>query len=83
MTDTPLLKSKFYCFTLNNPTDEEFMQLCLLGESMNKINYLIFGHETGGEHLIEHLQGYIECKNQGMTTRLGYYITPNLEGKRH
>jgi len=43
------------CFTLNNPTEEEFWEILKLRE----YNYLIVGYEIGEEGT-HHLQGYIE-----------------------
>lgn len=48
-----------YCFTLNNPTDEEIKKLT---ESKDYV-YLIFGFEKGESGTL-HLQGYIEMKNK-------------------
>ena len=49
---------KNWCFTLNNPTENEVERIKLLGED-ESINYLIFQKEHG-ENNTEHLQGYIQ-----------------------
>lgn len=56
------ITGKFYCFTLNNPTDEEFSKIHATGIISEHLKYLVFGHETGGKHMVEHLQGYLELK---------------------
>lgn len=47
-----------FCFTLNNYTDSEIIQICNF-----KYSYLIFGKETGEKCGTPHLQGYIELKS--------------------
>lgn len=49
-------KTRGYCFTLNNYTDDEEQQLQQLGR---QVQYLVYGRERGGEANTPHLQGYI------------------------
>lgn len=55
--------AKRWCFTLNNPTDEEQLDLfthgeeCGSSENSSPFSYLIFGRETG-QGGTPHLQGY-------------------------
>jgi len=72
--------SKYYCFTLNNPTDEEFSAIHGRGLSLDSITYLVFGHETGSENLIEHLQGYMELKNKVFCSRGWGSVLPPTSG---
>ena len=50
--------AKNWCFTLNNPTDDEFMALLAL-ETNTNVNYLVFQKEQG-ENETPHLQGYVQ-----------------------
>lgn len=51
------VRSRNWCFTLNNPTPQEEMEVRL-----TTCEYIVFGHEKG-ENETPHLQGYIEFKN--------------------
>lgn len=63
-------KSRGYCFTLNNYTDDECKQLKDL-----ECTYLVYGHETG-ENGTPHLQGYVYFPNprtiKGIKTIQGF-----------
>lgn len=50
----PTTRTRSFCFTLNNWTDEEFAQLCDLS-----CRYLVIGKEHG-DGGTPHLQGYVE-----------------------
>lgn len=52
------MASKYWCFTINNYTEEEWTNICSLGEEQ-KVSYIICGRETGAEGT-PHLQGYVE-----------------------
>lgn len=57
-------RGKYWCFTLNNPTEEEeavILAACVAENS--PINYLVFGREVG-ESGTPHFQGYVEFKNR-------------------
>lgn len=51
-------RAKYWCFTLNNPTDEETEAIKGLG-SDSRVGYVCFGVERGESGTL-HLQGYIE-----------------------
>ncbi len=58
-----------WCFTLNNPDDEESLNLALLGESIgadgeqSDCSYLIFGSEVGDSGT-PHYQGYLVLRTK-------------------
>lgn len=54
-------RKRDYCFTINNPTDEEKITAETLGNS-SKVRYLIVGREVGEEGT-PHLQCYIYFQN--------------------
>lgn len=51
-------KCRNWCFTLNNPTIDEIIEIL-----DKNFKYCIFGFEIGKKGT-EHLQGYIEYENQ-------------------
>lgn len=53
-------KARAYVFTINNPTDVDYMCVRALAEESK---YLIYGKETGEEGTF-HLQGYVYFDNQ-------------------
>ncbi len=58
-------RSKYWCFTLNNYTDEEEANLRGLADvGGNGILYVCFGKETGSAEATPHLQGYLEFANK-------------------
>jgi hypothetical protein len=68
-------QAKRWCFTLNNWTHEERLNLHLLGESISAdgdqsfLSYLIFGVEIG-ESGTPHLQGYCILREKARLSRL-------------
>lgn len=48
-----------YCFTLNNPTNEDIERI----KSITTYSYLILGYEKGSERNTPHIQGYIHYKS--------------------
>lgn len=60
-------QSKRWTFTLNNWTSEEYQLLVDLGESLQAVQYLIVGKETGTEGT-PHLQGYVEFSSRKRIT---------------
>lgn len=61
-------QSKYWCFTVNNYTDDELTDLTLLGETTD-VDYLVIGKEVG-DGGTPHLQCYVEvptrCRLSGI-----------------
>lgn len=53
-------RSKYFCFTINNYTNDDVDRLSNLGD---EITYIVFGREVG-ESGTPHLQGYVEFRNR-------------------
>lgn len=53
------LQLRYWCFTLNNPTDEEIESLQSLSSLNTDVTYLVFQLERG-ENNTMHIQGYVE-----------------------
>lgn len=51
---------KRYCWTLNNPTDEDY-QLISMVQLGNDVSFLVVGVEQAPTTGTTHLQGYVEC----------------------
>jgi len=68
-------QAKRWVFTLNNPTDEEKLNVHLLGESISAdgdqsfLTYLIFGEEVG-DNGTPHLQGYMCLRTKARIPRI-------------
>jgi hypothetical protein len=67
----PNLRGKYWCFTLNNPTEDEISAISsLIPEDPpedNLLAYIGFGREVGGNGT-PHLQGYLELHSRGRLT---------------
>jgi len=48
---------RYFVFTINNPTNDDYKQLDSLS---NSVDYLCYGHEIGKKEGTPHLQGYVE-----------------------
>ncbi|AGS36190.1 replication-associated protein [Circoviridae 5 LDMD-2013] len=74
----PRVRAKRWCFTLNNPTDQEkdFMARLQLGElptaSNMKLTYLCFGREAVST---PHLQGYLELEKKSSLSSMKTFLT--------
>lgn len=78
------VKSKFWCFTLNNYTEEEESSLQTLATQENSpVAYLIYGREVGDSGT-RHLQGYIEFSGRKRFDAVKRLIGPrvHLENRR-
>lgn len=58
----PDRKFRSWCFTLNNPTEEEIENLVVWGEQNKEDCYLV-AHGEVGDNGTPHLQGYVRFKN--------------------
>ena len=58
----PPTKSRAYCFTLNNPTEEDLISYHTSLQIWNEI-YHVIGLEIGEQSQTPHLQGYVYFKN--------------------
>lgn len=59
-TKQPRIRSRKWCFTLNNYTQSEYK---MLTQNFKDFKY-IFGKEVGDDKKTPHIQGYVESKNQ-------------------
>lgn len=71
------MESKYWCFTLNNYTNEERTKI----ELNEDYDYLVYGYEVG-ESGTPHLQGYIELKKKKRLTALKKISNRANWGKR-
>lgn len=61
----PRIQGKYFCFTLNNYTEEELQLLTTLGNTLPQpLVYIGYGKEVGGEEKTPHLQGYLELSQR-------------------
>ncbi len=79
-------KSKFWTFTINNYTDEDYTQVCGLQEDSD-YSYIVCGKEIGDDRQTPHLQGYLELSSRKrgawLKRRLGSEGTnPHLEARK-
>jgi len=56
-------KSKYWCFTLNNPTQGEEAVLHAIGNGDMLVTYLVLGREVGVNGT-PHIQGYVEFRSR-------------------
>lgn len=76
------IRSKRWCFTLNNPTQEEEDLLLTQGEEIGNdsnlmipLTYLIFGKEYGQGCNTLHFQGYLELKKKLSLSSVKEFLT--------
>lgn len=56
-------RARRWCFTLNNPTDDEVQAICDYGQ-LPSVEYLVFGREVAPSTGTPHLQGYVCFRSQ-------------------
>lgn len=66
--------SKYWCFTLNNYTEEEEKAFW----DCARWTYIVIGKESGGETMTPHLQGYVE-----LNTRVRLSTLKKLSSRAH
>lgn len=66
-------RSKYWCFTLNNPTATEETYLRNIADERT-ISYLVFGIEVG-ESGTRHFQGYVEFVNRRRLSMVKRFLT--------
>lgn len=72
----PRVRSRSYCFTINNYTEEHIVHL---GELAIECEYLVYGKEIAPTTGTPHLQGYIHFKNQKELTAVIKKIPGHVE----
>ena len=63
MSDNNKQRSRGWCFTINNYTDDELNHLSKVGSDLNQCVYLVFGKEVSSTGT-PHLQGFLYCKTK-------------------
>lgn len=65
VTNRDQLKFRFWCFTINNPSEEEIEQISFLeGTPDCPYSYICWQFERGSGEGTKHVQGYIEFKTE-------------------
>lgn len=78
------IKAKYWCFTINNWTQEEWDHAASHAEAENtKVSYLVMGKEGKPDPKLKkqatpHIQGYVELKNSYRMS----WLKDNIIGKR-
>jgi len=70
-------RARHWCFTLNNPTQEEKQRLSEISTTSPGFQYMVYQLELG-ENETEHLQGYIEFRNVVRFNRVKSLISPRI-----
>lgn len=74
------VKTRNWCFTLNNPTDEERQKFAEWSENLPRgISFLIFQEERGHGEDTPHFQGYLELR----TTAKINWLKNNFNDRAH
>jgi hypothetical protein len=77
---TKQVKSRRFCFTIPNYSEEDLVRFHLLAESLEKHCYISYGLETG-ETGFPHIQGYIELNNAQRFAYLQKYFNFKKDGE--
>lgn len=78
MSNNPNIKSKYFCFTLNNWTEAQLHRLREITMVENSwISYISWAQEVGEEGT-PHLQGYLECTKEARYKQVMKFIGFNL-----
>lgn len=68
------LKSRRYCFTIPNYTEDELEDFHILAKSLEKHRYICYGLEISPETGMKHIQGYVELIDAQRFSFLQKYI---------
>ncbi len=75
------IKSRRYCFTINNYSQEDLERLHVLAALLENHYYISYGLEIGEENGTPHIQGYIELKNAQRIPYLQKYLNFTRNGE--
>ena len=78
--DTKDLKTRNYCFTINNYTKKDLKKFITLAESLEKHRYICFGLEIAPTTGTKHIQGYIQLNIAQRLTFLHKYFNFTKRG---
>ena len=77
-----IIKSRRYCFTVNNYTQNDLEEFHILAESLEKHVYISYGLEIAPTTGTQHIQGYIELINAQRLQFLHNYFPFKKDGKK-
>lgn len=77
------IKSRNYCFTINNYRKADLKHFHKLAEGLSKHRYICFGLEEAPTTGTKHIQGYIQLKDAQRLTFLHQYFSFMKDGKVH
>lgn len=75
------IKSRRYCFTIPNYTEQELESFHVLAQSLNKHHYICFGLEVAPNTGMKHIQGYIEFNEAQRLIYLQKYVAIKRDKK--
>lgn len=76
-----VIKSRRYCFTIPNYTEENLIQFQAISQACEKHHYICYGLEIAPDTGMQHIQGYIELNEAQRFTFLHNYFGLKRNGK--